>query len=281
MDQLPLEKRLSEDLIVRVIIDETGVHTVPEKLPSFDGRRRSVIEALQILHRLNLLPSCQFLLSIADKVELPHARVPVFSFSKDLSRPQQRGLVLLPDGMNLSRWSSIRKTIDYANDAYPWTSKKDIIFWRGSNTNPSRVTLCDLSTQLPYLDPKITAGRNSAYEIPETQISFKYLISMDGVTSTWPGLLWKLDSNSLVIKQESPHIQWYYQALKPYVHYVPVNHDLSNLKSVYHYVKTHDAEMEKIALTAHDFVENNLQYEDMLVYLALLIQTYATQVYHA
>lgn len=279
VEQIPLEQRLSEHLLVTVIIDETGVRTVPEKLLAFDGRRRSVVEALQILHKQNLLPPCQFLLSIADKLELPHARVPVFAFSKDLSRPQQRGLVLLPDGMNLCRWSSIQKTIRYANHAYPWTSKKDIIFWRGSNTNPSRVTLCDLSRSLPYLDAKITAGRNSVYEIPEAQIAFKYLISMDGVTSTWPGLLWKLASNSLVIKQDSPHIQWYYQALKPHVHYVPVTHDLRNLGDVYHYAQTHDSEMQTITRTAHEFVENNLQYEDMLVYLALVIQTYAAHVY--
>lgn len=272
-------QKIDYDQMVLVIIDKNGVRTNPHRLNAFDGRRRSVIEALQVLHQLGLLKPCQFLLSVADEVEIPTLKVPIFAFSKNIKRSEQRNLILLPDGMNLSRWHVIRQNIRYASRSYDWNQKKNIVFWRGSNTNDRRKQFCEVTQGIPYIDAKLVEGRDSAYEIPEMQLQYKYLISLDGTTSTWPGLLWKLASNSLVIKQDSPHIQWYYRALKPYVHYLPIQHDLKNIKAVYLYALQHDAEMKQISERAADFVKNNLSYEDMLVYLKLLLDAYCDKIY--
>ena len=181
--------------------------------------------------------------------------------------------------MNLSRWGYIHRNIAFANKAYSWKDKKDRIFWRGSNTNKIREELIDLSQDRTHFDAHIPGEDKNGYTIPEMQVPYKYLISLDGVSSTWPGLLWKLASNSLTIKQDSPHIQWYYQALKPNVHYLPVNFDLSNLDEVYEYAKEHDTEMKNISSEAQKFIEENVLYEDMLVYMKFLMDAYQSKLY--
>ncbi len=268
--------------MVKVIIDSKGVHTFPEKLPYFDGRRRSIIEGLRILHKLGLLRPCEFLLSICDLVGPRYTgQVPLFAFSKNTALSVHRNIILIPDGMNMSKWGSIFPTIQFSSRSFPWDQKIDKIYWRGSSTNHIRGALVALGKTIPFIDALLTSGRNAAYAIPEEQIRYKYLISLDGVSSTWPGLLWKLASNSLTLKQESPHIQWYYGALKPHTHYLPVKNDLSDLEKVYTYAQAHDEEMRAIASNAQFFVENNVLYEDMLVYLKLVMDAYCQNIYSA
>lgn len=45
----------------------------------------------------------------------------------------------------------------------------------------------------------------------------------------------------VIIKQESPVVQWFYEDMKPYVHYVPVAHDLSDILKVIDWLRAHDA----------------------------------------
>ncbi len=267
---------------MKVIIDQKGVRTFPEKLPYFDGRRRSIIGGLKILHKLGLLHPCEFLLSISDLVGPQYTgQVPLFAFSKNMALSAHRNIILIPDGINMSKWGSIIPTIQFASNAFPWDKKVDKIYWRGSNTNPIRSAFVTLSKNIPFIDARLTSGRNAAYAIPEEQIRYKYLISLDGVSSTWPGLLWKLASNSLTLKQESSHIQWYYGALKPYVHYLPLENDLRDLEKVYAYAQTHDDEMKMIASNAQEFIQKNARYEDLLAYLKITMDAYCKNIYSA
>ena len=45
------------------------------------------------------------------------------------------------------------------------------------------------------------------------QLTYKYLISMDGNGTSWNGLIWKLYSNSLVIKEKTDCIEYWYNLL--------------------------------------------------------------------
>jgi protein glucosyltransferase len=242
--------------LVKVTIDQKGVHTFPETLSYFHGRRRAIVEGLRILHKLGLLHSCEFLLRTSDLVGHRYAnQVPLFAFSKNISLPSHQNLILIPDGINMSKWGSIFKTIQFAGRAFPWDQKINKLYWRGSDTNPIRRALVALGKNFPFVDACLASGRNGIYSTPEEQIRYKYLISLDGISSTWPGLLWKLASNSLTLKQESAHIQWYYGALKPYVHYLPVTHNLSTLEKAYGHAQAHDDEMRTIASTAQEFIQ--------------------------
>ena len=61
---------------------------------------------------------------------------------------------------------------------------------------------------------------------------------------------WIMLSNSVLLKQETGAIEWFYPALKANVHYVPVNKDLSNIFSQIEWLKTHDSEAEQISINA-------------------------------
>jgi hypothetical protein len=63
----------------------------------------------------------------------------------------------------------------------------------------------------------------------KNHVRFKYLASLDGWTAAWLRPCWIMASNSLLLKQESNKVEWFYWNLIPYKHYIPVKHDLSDL----------------------------------------------------
>jgi hypothetical protein len=53
-------------------------------------------------------------------------------------------------------------------------------------------------------------------------------------------------SNSLLVKQVSPKVEWFYAKMIPKKHYYPVAEDLSDLLEVYKYMEEHQEEMQNI-----------------------------------
>jgi hypothetical protein len=94
-------------------------------------------------------------------------------------------------------------------------------------------------------------------------IKYKYLISVDGWTAAWLRPNWIMASNSLLIKQESPRVEWFTHLLKPYVHYYPVTNNLSNLLEVFDYLEAHQEEAQKIVQEANKFVDTYFTPESM------------------
>jgi protein glucosyltransferase len=109
---------------------------------------------------------------------------------------------------------------------------------------------------------------------PPEHLGFKYLICMDGNTSSYPGLHWRLLSNSAVMKQESHYIQWYYRGLVPYREFFPIKADLSNLKESIEYLKAHDEIAEQIAKSGQEFAEKNLSIDACYYYLDKVLLEY-------
>ena len=72
------------------------------------------------------------------------------------------------------------------------------------------------------------------------------------MVNAWSGLYWKLYSNSLVIKVKSPFEQWYYNALVPHKHFVPME-SLEHVHDVWRYLKTH--ECKKIVQESTSFIK--------------------------
>ena len=60
-------------------------------------------------------------------------------------------------------------------------------------------------------------------------LRYRGIVDLDGNTNSWRGAYWKLRSNSVVLKQQSPFCQWYYHRLVPYVHYIPLTRDLGDV----------------------------------------------------
>ena len=61
------------------------------------------------------------------------------------------------------------------------------------------------------------------------QLTYKYIISVEG-NDVASGLKWQLASNSIVIMTRPTKMSWFCEhLLQPWVHYIPVNDDYSNL----------------------------------------------------
>ena len=236
--------------------------------------------------------------------------MPVFVFAVDKSLPDSDRYILFPDGYTMNEshekevpywhgWKRIYKEIADASQQYSWQQKSDIAFWRGRLTDCFFTQSCEQSARLSlvqdYQDDKrvdasfVTASifdiskreqkykhlYSQAFVDRQDQLLYKYLLNIDGATSTYPGYLWRLYSNSLVLKQESSHVQWFYPLFKPYEHYVPINHDLSDLSQKLDWLEVNDDKVQKIALNATNQVEQYLSPDLIDAYIVALINRYA------
>lgn len=203
-------------------------------------------------------------------------------------------VILIPDWRSVGEWwANDLKQVIKANKTNFWVDKKDYGFWRGSLTNQIRHELCKISIKYPeYLDAKINIRDQSK----EIQIQFekegiysdltrvpwnyilknKYLPLVDGVMTASPAFQARLISNSLTLKQEFDGFEWFYRELKPYVHYVPLKKDLSNLISQIEWMKKNDDLCQKIVQNANEFAQNNLMMEDVYLYFYLVLNKYSS-----
>ena len=79
----------------------------------------------------------------------------------------------------------------------------------------------------------------------------KYLLSVDGWTAAWGRISWILNSNSVLVKQKSTIVQWYYSEMIDGVHYIeiPENFEIDKLKE---WAFENDEKAKKIADNGHD-----------------------------
>lgn len=115
--------------------------------------------------------------------------------------------------------------------------------WRGnSNTNRIRKHLVQIGSQFSHIMDIIDTGNwipnsnsirldttTSSYETLEETIG-KYAVLLDIEGNGYSGRLkYLLHSGKPVIIVDRPHKEYFFQYLKPFVHYIPVNRNLSNL----------------------------------------------------
>jgi hypothetical protein len=93
---------------------------------------------------------------------------------------------------------------------------------------------------------------------------------------TFPGYQWRLLSGSLSFKQESDEIQYFYSALKPYEHYIPLRRDVKDLLEKIRWAKKHDEECKEIAENARAFALQNLMPNQIYAYLYWTLERYAS-----
>ena len=186
------------------------------------------------------------------------------------------------------------------HDLFPWHEKEEKAFWRGATTGGAlqlndyqelpRIKLVYLSSEHPQLiDAKLTVlGQIADPKIFELlspfvgksvslvdHLKYKYQVLIDGNTCAYSRAYWQLFSDCLMFKQTSPNIQWYYKALFPYVHYVPIENNLSDLKEKIEWAQSHDKEAQAIVASANDFAQNNLNKDAIDLYFQLFLQEYA------
>lgn len=200
-------------------------------------------------------------------------------------------------------WASSSVLVNKYCTRIPWKTKKPIAIWRGGFQgymhdyspvgfgNTPRGKTCLLSLKHPQL---INAGTNWTLEnsvIQELvskgidprkeflshkkQMRYKYLIDIDGHTCTYPGLQWKMLSNSTVIKQETKNKMWFFYNMKPWIHYVPVKEDMSDLLQKILWCKENDKQAQKIAEQGRELAINSMMPEHCLLYCYKVLKKYA------
>jgi hypothetical protein len=78
--------------------------------------------------------------------------------------------------------------------------------------------------------------------------NYRYHLDLGGVSGTaWGGLRWKLCTGLLVFKVQSWSNDWWYDTLVPWVHYIPIQADVSDLQERYQWTQDHPDRAEAIA----------------------------------
>ena len=109
---------------------------------------------------------------------------------------------------------------------------------------------------------------------------YKYALDVGGQGGTsWMGTLTAMSTASLVFRVDSPMADFYDAELKPWVHYVPVAADLSDLSSRYQWAQANQAQARQIAAAGALFARD-MSAERMWAAYASLPLGEARKAYH-
>jgi hypothetical protein len=193
--------------------------------------------------------------------------------------------VLVPDrGFHFS--DGYRDYRKLGEKATAWESRSPQIVWRGSITGhglpltetmhaadpqlAQRVRLCVAARAIPQTDLKLIVGKDFSADVWQTydrmsirggyvdQNSWagnKFAIDIDGHANAFSNFYIRMLLGCCVLKVASPqgYQQWYYNDLQPWVHYVPVGADLTDLAEAIAWCRSHDDACREIAHNARQF----------------------------
>jgi hypothetical protein len=199
-----------------------------------------------------------------------HSKKTIFAVCKNIN---DKTTVLLPDCHFIREhaYEKIFKEID--ENRMPFRSKKNECIWRGGLSNGSvhnfLVQKDKDSNPRQYFKKLYDEGRfkKMNFEVKQTsipeQITYKYILDIDGWSSTWSAMIWKLYSGSVLLKTKSKWKQWYYDDLKEWVHYVPIENDFSDLNDKIEWCIHNELDCERIVENAKKFVLKKLNWEQV------------------
>ncbi len=238
-------------------------------------------------------------------------KIPAFMMSKNITSIYEKDKLLLPDvHILMHNWAGLMERINKSKTDYTWDTKVNKIFWRGATTGSNDVNFYNIKnidklnrlklTILSKLYPELLDARlNRFTELSKDQegynlkwiieklfgeddftvkeedhLKYKYLVAIDGNTCPWMRVPWIMLSNSVLLKQETNNIQWFYPAIKPYVNYVPVKEDLTNIFDQLEWMKMNDNQVKEISINAQEFIKNELSPEDIEAHLVIILNKY-------
>ena len=182
-----------------------------------------------------------------------------------------------------------------------WGNRKDTVFWRGSTTGYQkgnnaldlpRVRLCRLSFDKPdQFDFRITdivqidtheerlkvvkSGIMGERVSWSTWTNYKYHVDIDGNSSSWTGLYYKLLSGGVVLKIASPFDfrQWYYPKLIPWKNFVPVA-NIDDLPTTISLLKRDESLAQAVGAAGRELAQS-LTFDSEMALAAKAFRNYA------
>ncbi len=203
-------------------------------------------------------------------------------------RSMDRESILVPDHeFYFSRgFARYRAAADAGRKS--WNARTGTIVWRGSTTGRGRkaddemtaddaelslrTRVCLTLRGVPGTDVRFArivqsrapeadklrlqrAGVFGEVIEPTAWLSHRFALDIDGNSNTWSNFFTRLLAGCCVIKVASPlgYRQWYYDALKPWEHFVPVEADLSDLLEKIDWCRANDRACAEIAAAGRAF----------------------------
>lgn len=185
---------------------------------------------------------------------------------------------------DLNHWAALNRR--------EWSGRSSTVLWRGATSgsgtisNPEmtgdelipRVQMCLLAKSIDGADmklvniaqsdnPDLDRDRFGQAEIMgehlpvEAWAAHKFAIDIDGNTNSFGTMLPRLLLGCCVLKVGSTMgwRQWYYDSVEPWVHFIPIEPDLSDLAEKIAWCRDHDQECQRIAAEGRAFA-NGLNY---------------------
>lgn len=185
-----------------------------------------------------------------------------------------------------------------------WSSKRNLAIWRGATTGvrlfteenwrdqwrPKLVSYCNANPDV--CDAKISgfvqATPSAIHQMQKElgngqhlgmseQVGYKYLLMVDGNSSPSSRMVTYLRSTSLMIKQESPYIEFFYPSLRPYYHYVPLSRSIEDVGSAVDWARSHDEEVKRMIGAARTFECTHLNKDTVESYVEYIFNLYTSR----
>ncbi|XP_071321051.1 protein O-glucosyltransferase 1 [Trachinotus anak] len=304
-DLRPFKGGVSEDVMAATVQRGVGTHyqIIGHKLYREHNcmfpARCSGVEHF-ILEVIDRLPDLEMVVNVRDYPQVPNwvqPTLPVFSFSKtsdyqDIMYPAwtfwEGGPAVWPIyPTGLGRWDLMRDDLKKSAAQWPWKKKESKGFFRGSRTSPERDPLILLSREAPELvdaeytknqawkSERDTLGKPPAKEIPlADHCKYKYLFNFRGVAASFR-LKHLFLCGSLVFHVGDEWQEFFYPQLRPWVHYIPVKQDLSDVRELLQFVKENDAIAQEIATRGKEFILDHLRMQDVSCYWERLLSEFS------
>jgi hypothetical protein len=198
--------------------------------------------------------------------------VPVWTYSKPIAAFDPRQLPdPLPARCELDRVSLVPspydrlvwnrycvEEVDRKVQRRTFGEKINKVVWRGAihfrDVERGRVALLEYAQShddetRDWLDVKeINQREDPAHMELHELAEYRYHVDIGGLSGTaWGGLRWKLCTGLLVFKVESWADDWWHDTLEPWVHYIPVNANVTDLPERYRWTQDNPDKAEEIA----------------------------------
>jgi hypothetical protein len=151
----------------------------------------------------------------------------------------------------------------------PWRKKQNTLIWRGDSTG-TRYPIIAKYITYPISDIDVAFSalcqehKNNPHNkvlvrkriTPRQLTNYKYLLSLEG-NDVASGLKWMLYSDSVVFMARPRHVSWALEEfLVPFIHYVPVKEDYSNLMEMVQWARQNDELVYNISKHSTQFIED-------------------------
>ena len=212
---------------------------------------------------------------------------PHFAYAKS---EDKTNVILIPDFI-MDSWP-VCGINDYSSTVHAMVEKSkekivyDKLFWIGNTqTHKSRETLCALAKKDNRIEAIAMDWQRNKFKILEKQPStafislpehcrYKYLIDVQGNGYSARAKILLFSGRPLFLVDRRWH-EYFYKDIKPYIHYIPVKEDLSDLIEGLDWADNHQEETFRIARKAQDYAINNLTREKAVDYLANVLVEYS------